>query len=314
MPYLVVALKLLVVPALLGWIAIEALRDPRLGIARADPVLIAGALVANQAALVLFALRMRVALAVFGIPVTLAQALRVHLQSVFYFFVLPMTVGLELARFAKIKAMTGGSAATGALTYALVADRLAGALAAFLLALALLPFLGSSATPRWDRIASWLPWIAAAGALTVLLALHPRVRAHAREVLDVLRRGRRRLLACLALAAATHLAFALAVHLAAVGTNLSVTPLQTLFAVSAGMLFVVIPVSFAGLSPVEAASLGVLVGLGIPAQEAAVFALITYLAKLVAALQGGAWEVAEGGGQLSRLLRPGARFDEARKP
>src|SRR5436190_10418564 len=99
------ALKLLLVPIGLAILASQLMRDPRLGVVGLDPVLVVAALLVNQVALLLFAMRMRLALRVFGIGLTLMQSLRVHLQSVFYFFVLPMTVGLELARFAKIKSM-----------------------------------------------------------------------------------------------------------------------------------------------------------------------------------------------------------------
>ena len=64
------------------------------------PVALVGislAVIFNQIALSLFAARMRIMLKVFGINISGVQSLRIHLQSVLYFFVLPMTVGLEAA-------------------------------------------------------------------------------------------------------------------------------------------------------------------------------------------------------------------------
>ena len=300
--YLAPVFKLFVVPVGLLFLAAELVNDPRLGLVSMDPLAIAAALAVNQVALTLFAVRMQVALSAFGVPLGLAQALRVHLQSMFYFFVLPMTVGLEVSRFTKIRNMIGARASASALTYALLADRVVGALAALILVLALLPFVEIVGLVRWGGTSTWI-WlgVAAAGVAALLLS-HGRIRAHLRQVLELCLSGRRGLWASLAIALVTHCSFAFAVHLAAAGANVEITFVQTLFAVSAAMIFVVIPVSFAGVSPVEAAGLGVLVGLGIPVEQAAIVVLMSYLAKLVAAFEGGAWEVYEGGGHLSRLL------------
>jgi hypothetical protein len=76
------------------------------------------------------------------------------------------------------------------------------------------------------------------------------------------------------------------------------------------MLFVVFPVSFAGVSAVEGASLGVIVGMGLSMDEAAIVVVLSYLAKVVAAFEGGALELVDGGGHFSRLIvqRDRARF------
>jgi uncharacterized membrane protein YbhN (UPF0104 family) len=308
--YLVPVFKLFVVPVGLLVLAAELVNDPRLGLVSMDPWAIAAALAINQVALTLFAVRMQTALAVFGVPLALAHALRVHLQSMFYFFVLPMTVGLEVSRFTKIRNLPGERVDAAALTYALLADRVVGALAASVLAVALLPFVEFVGLVRWGGAASWLWWGAAGIGGAALLLLHGRIRAHLKGVMELCLSGRRGLWAALIVAMVTHCCFAFAVHLAARGANVEITYLQTLFTVSAAMIFVVIPISFAGVSPVEAAGLGVLVGLGIPVEQAAIVVLMSYLAKLLAAFEGGAWEVYEGGAHLSRLLggkdRPGA--------
>jgi hypothetical protein len=69
------------------------------------------------------------------------------------------------------------------------------------------------------------------------------------------------------------------------------------------MLFVVVPISFAGVSPVEAANLAVLLGMGMPVEQAGLFAFLVYLAKLVAAIEGAAWEIGEGGSGFLTLAR-----------
>ena len=303
MPYLTLALKLLVVPAGLALLAIELAGDARLGAITIHAGLLAAALAVNQAALTLFAARMQVTLRVFGVALTLVQGLRVHLQSMFYFFVLPMTVGLEVARFAKIRSLLGERAATGALTYALLADRLVGAGAALAIALALLPFVRFERLATFGASTAWWPWAVAVAGVMLLGLLSQRLREHAAKLLALLRAEHRRLAFAFAIALVTHACFALGIHLAALGAGIPIEFLQSLFAVSAAMLFVVVPVSFAGVSPVEAANVGVLVAMGFTIEQAGLFALIAYLAKLVAAIEGAAWEIAEGGGELSRLVK-----------
>jgi uncharacterized membrane protein YbhN (UPF0104 family) len=300
--YVVLVFKLFVIPVGLLILATEVVKDPRLGLVTMDVTMLAGALAVNQIALTLFAARMQLVLRAFGVALTIVQSLRVHLQSMFYFFVLPMTVGLEVARFTKIRTMVGERANAGALTYALVADRLMGAVAALILAVALLPFVEFKGLIRWGSGSPWLLWGVAGVGAALVISMHGKVREHLREVWALCRSGRHGLLASLAVALLTHGCFAFGIHLAAAGANVQITFLQTLFVICAAMLFVVFPVSFAGVSPVEAAGLGVLVGMGIPVDQAAIFVLLSYLAKLVAAFEGGGWEVYEGGGHVSRML------------
>ena len=122
--------KLVVVPLLLWMIGRNALPGAGVGAITADYVYIVIALVANQAALYVFAVRMHITLGIFGIPISSFQAQRIHLQSVFYYFALPMTVGLEVSRFAKVRYLVGDGVSGLTLGSALLLDRLIGAVAA----------------------------------------------------------------------------------------------------------------------------------------------------------------------------------------
>lgn len=311
MRYVVLAIKLLLVPAGLIALAASLLDDPRFPHLSIGPLPILAALALNQVALLLFAIRMKAVMGAFGVPVSVPQSLRIHLQSMFYFFALPMTVGLEVARFAKIKRLLGDRADNAGLSYALLADRMVGALAAVLVAAALLPFVGVPVLKLERAIPGWVAAGLGACVLVGGYVARSALRRHLEQALDLARKGRGALAAALAVALVTHVTFILGVQVAAAGMGLGIATAQTLFAISAAMLFVVIPVSFAGVSPVEAACAALLVGLGVPIEAAAVLALIAYLAKLVAAFEGGAWEMLEGGGQLARDLArndpPGSR-------
>jgi uncharacterized membrane protein YbhN (UPF0104 family) len=300
--YLALGVKLLVVPAAATMLAWKVTENSAVSVDHIDKWLLIAALAANQVALLLFAVRMQLAMRAFGIALGTLQSLRIHLQSIFYFFALPMTVGLEVARFAKIRNAAQVTPASGPLTLALVADRLIGATSALALAAVLLPVVGFNAAIRWDDAAPWL--IAAACVLVIGAFAFSRklVRHRLAQITELLRRSGPGMWACFAVAILTHACFALGVYLAAQAAHVDITLVQTMFFVSAAMLFVVLPVSLAGVSPVEAAGFGVLVGLGIAPQHAAVAVVIAYLAKLIGAFEGAAWEIYEGGWDALRIL------------
>lgn len=302
-PYVVPLAKLFLVPIFLWVISQNILAEYDVNLLKIDSLFIFPAIIANQIALSLFALRMHVMLGIFGIKISRLQALRIHLQSVFYFFALPMTVGLEAARFAKVKSIVGEGATAITLGSALLADRLIGALAALLLAAALVPLMNFKILFQWDMRSLFAVFIGSGG-LIFLMFLHRGLRSYIRKIARLIRSGQRRLWVAIITSISTHLFFAFGIYLAALGADLQISFFQTLFIISAAMLFVVFPVSFAGVSPVEAATFGVLLSLGVSMEHAIVFVLISYVAKLIAAFEGGGWELYEGGEYVSRgLLR-----------
>jgi len=297
--------KLLLVPAVIWFMCREVGDRYSLGSLDVNFPLIALALLVNQMALSLFALRMKMVLGIFGIPISGLQSLRIHLQSIFYYFIFPMTIGLEAARFAKIKAIVGNQGDAFALGGGLVADRLVGAVAALLTSIVLIPFMEPQVVRSWEVNPTFV-MLASLGGLLLLALIYPKTRFHLGEVVGLLRRGRRVLWLSMLASLLTNLVFAFGVYLGAMAANLDISFAQTLFVISASMLFVVIPVSLAGASPVEAASMGVLLGIEIPMDQAIVFVVISYVAKLIAAFEGGGWEIYEGLAHLARgLIGPG---------
>ena len=75
---------------------------------------------------------------------------------------------------------------------------------------------------------------------------------------------------------------------------------EVLFVVSAANLLLVVPVSFAGAGFAEAGSLGLWLSLGTPVEAAVVLSFIPYALRVIAAIQGAIWEVADGGIALLR--------------
>jgi len=291
----VLAIKLIAVPAGLIWLVSELLADTRLEHVQIDPWLLAAALATNQLALLLFALRMRIVLSAFDIVLSLHQTIRIHLQSMFYFFVIPMTVGLEAARFAKIKSAAAGSTIPSTdLGAALLTDRLIGAFAALAIALALCPFIQFQMPADWRFNTSAL-WLPAIGLIVMAIFLRFLFRQLLSDLAAkwLVRLGN--LMKAFAVSLIVHFLFCLGIFLAALAIAIPIELHQVVFVVSASMLFVVLPFSFAGVGPIEAANIALLLSLGMSTEQAVVFALISYLARLAAAFEGAAWEIWEGG-------------------
>ena len=263
-----ILVKLIAVPVFLGFVTAKLLHDPHIRLFRVNPAsLLAASLLAalliNQVALCLVALRMKLVLRIFTIRISYFQSLRIHLQSMLYYFVVPMTVGLEAARFAKIKNRLGDKVSAATLGSALVGDRLIGAVAALIWAIALLPVISIHLVVRQDwKMPLVLVGLACVGGILLVL-LHGRVRFYVMELARLFHAGRSVLYLSLIIALLTTLTFSLAVYLAVRGADLQMTFIQVLFAISAALLFIVIPVSFAGVGPAEAAGVGVMVGMGI---------------------------------------------------
>lgn len=297
-----ILVKLLAVLVFLALVSIKLVNEPHARLFKLSPAWLIAALLINQIALCLFALRMRLVLRIFAIRISYFQSLRIHLQSMLYYFVVPMTVGLEAARFAKIRNRLGATVGTANLGAALVGDRLIGAVAAVIWAGALLPVISVHLVVHQN----WkVPLLIAGIVFTIavlLVLLYGRLRFYLRELIRLFHAGRKAVFLSLIVALLTALFFALAVYFAVRGAGLQISFIQTLFAISAAMLFIVIPVSLAGVSPAEAAAVGVMAGMGISLEQAALFALLTYIARLIAAFEGGIWELYEGGGEASRHL------------
>lgn len=298
--------KLTLVPFLLWMIGRNALSGDGFGTVPPDYFLVGVALLANQAALYVFAVRMHMVLGLFGIPISSFEAQRIHLQSVFYYFALPMTVGLEISRYMKVKAIVGDDVRPMVLGSALLADRVIGTFAACTIAAVMFPFSSLIALAQWDlHWALLLPIaLAAAAAASVF---RRQILDHLREMIALLRASRRHLLVAFVISVLTHVLFACGAYAGAQAFSLQISFEQTLLAVSLAMLFVILPVSFAGISPVEAASFGLLIAFGLPQDEALLFVVMIYFAKLIAAVEGACWEFIEGGHAFAKLLAGGTR-------
>jgi len=254
------------------------------------PVGVFGAVLLNQAALFAAALRLRATLAAFRVQLTPAQALAIHLRSLFYFFFVPLSVGLEVSRYLDIRRIDPAVPAK-TLLLALLLDRVLGLLAAVaaLLGLAYVVLPASF----WAALdASWL-----AGGSMVALAvgglvlLRRRWRERTVELLRALKVGSIRLLVPVLLSL---LALALvcgSVYAVAVASGWSAGFAQISFALSASLLGMALPLSLFGATLGEPTGVGVMALLGLTPALAVVLVSLAYVGRLLGAVQGAAIEL-----------------------
>lgn len=256
------------------------------------PLLIALAI--NQLAIILIGWRMAVGLRLFGIELRFLDALRIAIQSQFYFFFVPVSASNEVSRYLKIKAIHPG-VGLHVLIVALLFDRLTGVLACIAIALAALPFLhvdpaATLGVPTWGALGI----VAGLSAVVTLLAWrfgwHHKLAEAWRGT-----RGRRGLIVPAALLVIVMQASTiLAVWFAARWLGVDVSMAALAFGISIGTLGQIVPITFAGAGPAEVAGVAAYLALGFSAPEAGTLAALVYLTRLMAAVEGGVWEMLDG--------------------
>ncbi len=304
------AVRLVLVPIGVVWLVWKAAGTALPAVSVSADILVL-ALLLNQAALALFAARIRLSLAITEIGIDWRTAMRIHLQSVFYLFALPTTVGLDISRYLKVRAVDQ-SASVGRIWGGLLFDRFIGLIASQLMLLACLPFvrieLMSAIEPYvWFIVAGGL---AGAVGLCVAVVYVQRIRVWLITALEIARRHWLRTLAVIAVGVATNLAAAWAVSIAAAAIDLEVAVLDAVVAMCGSMLLVLIPISVGGIGLAEAGTVGIFILLGYPPAAAVTAGAIPYLLRLFGALQGGVLEFVESSGTTVSAVRASAAARE----
>ena len=300
------ALVLVALALLVRWALAEV--QPAGGVAeqpRLAPAGMLGALLINQAALFVAALRLRATLAAFAVHLTVGQAMAIHLRSLFYFFFVPLSVGLEVSRYLDIRRIDPAVPAK-TLVLLLLLDRLLGLVAA-VAALFGLAYIVLPATV-WD-VLDWR-WLAVvfAVALTVaaLIVARRAWRTRAVDLLRALRVGSIRLLAPVLLSLLTLLLVCTSVYVVAAASGWGVGLAPTSFALSASLLGMALPLSLFGVTLGEPTGIGVMALLGIGPALAVLLVSLAYVGRLLGAMQGAALELHGGIRRLRPLPRPGS--------
>jgi hypothetical protein len=260
----------------------------------------------NQAALFAAALRLRSTLAAFGVRLTAGQAMAIHLRSLFYFFFVPLSVGLEVSRYLDIRRLDADVPAR-TLVLVLLLDRVLGLVAA-VAALAAFAYLVLPASV-WAQInGRWL----VLGALAVLAAggglvlLHRPWRERATDLLRVLRAGSVRLLVPVLLSLLALALVCASVYVVAAASGWAAGFAEIAFALSASLLGMALPLSLLGVTVGEATGVGVMALLGLAPALAVMLVSLAYVGRLLGAVQGAALELHGGVRVLRRQAAPGS--------
>jgi putative effector of murein hydrolase LrgA (UPF0299 family) len=199
----------------------------------------------NQAALLAAALRLRATLAAFRVRLSPAQAMAIHLRSLFYFFFVPLSVGLEVSRYLDIRRIDPAVPAK-TLVLVLLLDRVLGLVAA-VAALAMLAYVVLPAS-FWAALDA--RWLAGGGAAVLvvggLVLLRRPWRERAVELLRALRVGSVRLLLPVLLSLLALALVCASVYVVAVASGWAAGFAQVSFALSASLLGMALPVSLFG--------------------------------------------------------------------
>lgn len=266
---------------------------------------ILGGIAVNQVALALFVARMRGVLGLFGIAIKWGAALRVHLQSMFYFFVVPMSVGMEVARFAKVRHLAP-EVEGQRLVAALLWDRGLGLAGSAVTALAIVPLVQLGDIGAFMQ-RGWSVAVVGVGALVMVGLLswwrRREVALMFDAMLEALRQGWANM-GLLALSVLMQVAMGVAVYLVGDALGFALVPWEVVFCVAVGGFGLLVPVVVAGAGSIELATAAAFLLVGASLEEAMVLAVVGYGMRLLGAIQGGVWEMWDGARGLVRRAEP----------
>jgi uncharacterized membrane protein YbhN (UPF0104 family) len=302
--------KLFLVPVAIGWVALQLLADSPAIDVKLNAAWLLLAVILIEVVLLLVSWRLVQVLAIYKAHLVLWSALRINLQSLFYFLVVPTQAGMEAARFIGVRNSVP-KASNAAITTTLLLDRAFGALAAGLLfAAAALLIIPDKLGAFLDGPKSWGWLLAALAAISALalgvLHLGRRSRLLASLMTPVIQSWPQ-LIRIMAYAVLAQALVALTVYCALQGLGLDAPLASLIFGIMGGTILMAIPISFAGLGPAELGAAALLLLAGVPEPTAIFAVFLTYLTRVFGGLQGGAIELWRGGRDLKGAVTLTAR-------
>ena len=276
------------VAALIYWIS----REQTLPIASNPALLLAGAALALLS-MVPFALRLREVLKIVDFDLSTVDSVRVLTQSMFYYFFVPLSVGTEVSKFAKLGNLQPQYPKTR-LASGIVLDHIVGL--TVLIAVSLSLYLGIEPVVLELKsgviiLLAGCTALLAAGVVVYLLVKRKR----GMQQLLALSVARKRQLATASLySLIMHLVIAAAVLCGAQHWHIEISYLQVLFVLTGAFLFQMVPINVIGVSAIEIAGAGLYLAVGLTAAEALGLVSLLYCYRILIALLGGLWEFVDG--------------------
>ena len=236
------------------------------------------------------ALRFQRSADIFAIRLRAWDALRIHTQSMFYFFFVPLSVGAEISKFAKLKEQAPGYGKTD-IVGVIILDRMIGFSALTAIALVLFAVL----RPIELALGKWQ--LALLGLVVLFIfdmaiaLVWSRVRSISSRLVEILSERKSGIYIALAMSLVTQCTMALATLVGGYGWGIEINYLTVLFVLSASFICQAIPLTFVGVSPAEIAGAGLYVAVGLPLSDALILVSLNYFYRLLIAASGGIWEL-----------------------
>ena len=233
---------------------------------------------------IFFALRLKRSAAIEGINIPFLNVVKIHLQSQFYFFCIPI-VGMDAARFIKIKNSCGFPITNSTAAKVLIYDRLAGVMGALVVSFVCLPFLQTSAYTAALIIVSALTFLIIAASLTIMLARFTRLKGLLGSVIE--RKSLNALAKLVLVEGAISSAFlSISVVLGGLALGLEFDPIAVILGASVAMLANAVPINLLGFGPSELAMGSIFLLLGISIEVSLALVSLSFLGRLIGAFEG----------------------------
>ena len=276
------------VAALLYWVS----QEQTLPMDSNPLLLMAGAILA-LVSLLPFALRLREVLKVVDYDAPPVDSLRILTQSMFYYFFVPLSVGTEVSKFAKLGNLRP-QYPKSKLASGIVLDHIVGLAVLIIISLSL--YIGIE--PIIVEIKQTTVALIAAGSVLLMTGAAVYVlkkRKHQLQQMLVLALVRKKQLAlAIFYSLIMHAVIAAAVFAGALHWHIEISYLQVLFVMTGAFLFQMVPFNVIGVSAIEFAGAGLYLAVGLSVAEALSLVSLLYCYRVLIALVGGLWEFADG--------------------
>ena len=243
--------------------------------------------------LIPFALRLRQVLKIIDFGLSSADSLRILTQSMFYYFFVPLSVGTEVSKFAKLQNIDP-LYPKGMLASGIVLDHLVGLAVLIVMSLGL--YFGIE--PFVVQIKQHTALVTAICALLIvigtLIYLSKSKKLVAEQILKHCVLHQKQLVLALACSLLMHLLIAAAVFCGALHWQIEISYLQVLFVLTGAFLFQMVPINLVGVGAIEIAGAGLYLAVGLTMSQAISLVSLLYCYRILIALVGGLWEFVDG--------------------
>ena len=294
-----IAFKLIIVPIGIGWVMYKAGSEGGVfaTVWRSD--LILAALVLNEVALWMLSVRLARILSIFSASLSTVEAFKINLQSLFYFLVVPTSLGMETLRYLRINQAVPQLSKTETVS-ALLLDRLIGVASALII----FAVAGWWTVPRLSASISFgyqlllLP-ILIAGGIVMLTFAWSKWGTSLSGLVSVLLAARYKVLLLIAYGAAIQALTVLAIWFAANGLGFKAGLADIGWGVMGATVLMILPLSIAGLGAGELGGVALLIAVGSDHKTALAIIFLAYLGRVAGGIQGAVLEFLDG----AKMLR-----------